>query len=68
MGPEEAAYAIKNFLTSAHTVIPMHFQTFPALTGDHPALVNELNKLSVTGKRVVNSYEELLGQWMNLSA
>jgi len=25
MGPQEAAYAIKNFLTTAHTVIPMHF-------------------------------------------
>ena len=68
MGPEEAAYAVKNFLTSAHTVIPMHFQTFPALAGDYPALVSELEKLSVTGKRILNSYSELLGQWMDLSA
>ena len=25
MGPEEAAYAIKNFLTTAQTIIPMHY-------------------------------------------
>lgn len=33
MGPREAAYALKNFLTSTKTVIPMHFGTFPVLTG-----------------------------------
>jgi len=33
MGPKEAAYATKNFLTNIHTVIPMHFGTFPVLTG-----------------------------------
>ena len=33
MGPREAAYACKNFLSSAKTIIPMHFGTFPVLTG-----------------------------------
>ena len=67
MGPEEAAYAVKHFLTGAHTIIPMHFQTFPLLAGSYPDLVRELAKFEVTGKRVINSYEELLGQWMDLS-
>jgi L-ascorbate metabolism protein UlaG (beta-lactamase superfamily) len=39
MGPREAAYACK--LLQAGTVIPMHFGTFPALTG-RPS---ELHKL-----------------------
>ena len=33
MGPREAAYAIKKFLPTCRTVIPMHFLTFPDLTG-----------------------------------
>jgi L-ascorbate metabolism protein UlaG (beta-lactamase superfamily) len=40
MGPEEAAYAVAKFLTHAHTVIPMHFGTFPLLKGT----VDEFNK------------------------
>lgn len=34
MGPREAAYACKNFLSHAKKVIPMHFDTFPVLTGN----------------------------------
>jgi len=33
MGPVQAAYSINKFLTSVKTAIPMHFGTFPALTG-----------------------------------
>ena len=33
MGPVQAAYAVNKFLTNVKTVIPMHFGTFPALTG-----------------------------------
>ena len=33
MGPREAAFAVAKFLTKAHTVIPMHFGTFPLLKG-----------------------------------
>jgi L-ascorbate metabolism protein UlaG (beta-lactamase superfamily) len=36
MGPREAAYAIN--LLKPKTVIPMHFGTFPALTGTPGAL------------------------------
>jgi len=36
MGPREAAYAIN--LLKPKTVIPMHFGTFPALTGTPSAL------------------------------
>lgn len=33
MGPREAAYCAKNFLPTPHTFIPMHFNSFPVLTG-----------------------------------
>lgn len=33
MGPREAAYAAKNFFLTPHTFIPMHFNSFPVLTG-----------------------------------
>jgi L-ascorbate metabolism protein UlaG (beta-lactamase superfamily) len=36
MGPREAAYAIR--LLGVHHVIPMHYGTFPALTGTPEAL------------------------------
>ena len=68
MGPEEAAYAIDKFLTNARTIIPMHYKTSePPMYGDIPALLSELNKRNVKGKRVIDSYKELLGQWMDLS-
>jgi len=33
MGPMEAAYAAKEFLTNVHTFIPMHFNSFPVMSG-----------------------------------
>lgn len=33
MGPEEAAYCVKNFLPTPKTIIPMHFGSFPVLDG-----------------------------------
>lgn len=33
MGPREAAYALKHFLPTPTKVIPMHFGTWPGLTG-----------------------------------
>jgi L-ascorbate metabolism protein UlaG (beta-lactamase superfamily) len=33
MGPQGAAYAVKNFFHSAKHIIPMHYGTFPLLTG-----------------------------------
>ena len=67
MGPEEAAYAVKNFLTGAHTIIPMHYMTFPLLKGDLPAFRACLEEQGVEGKRLIDSYAELLGQTMDLN-
>jgi len=33
MGPREAAYCVKNFLPTPKVVVPMHFNSFPVLTG-----------------------------------
>ena len=33
MGPYEAAYAVKNFLPTPKMIVPMHFNSFPMLTG-----------------------------------
>src|SRR5205807_1142515 len=44
MGPREAAYAIR-FLGVKH-VIPMHYATFPALTGTPDALQRETKDIS----------------------
>ena len=33
MGPREAAYALKHFLPTPQVIIPMHFNSFPVLTG-----------------------------------
>lgn len=37
MGPEGAALACSRFFTSAQYIIPMHFDTFPLLTGTFEA-------------------------------
>ena len=47
MGPREAARAVK-FLSSVETVIPMHYGTFPLLTGTPEALREEMAKIGVT--------------------
>jgi L-ascorbate metabolism protein UlaG (beta-lactamase superfamily) len=43
MGPREAAYAIR--LLGVHHVIPMHYGTFPALTGTPDALRTETGEV-----------------------
>jgi L-ascorbate metabolism protein UlaG (beta-lactamase superfamily) len=48
MGPREAAYACK--LLQPKTVIPMHFGTFPVLTGTPEAL---RQKIAQTGIEVL---------------
>lgn len=47
MGPREAAWAIR-FLSSVEIVIPMHYGTFPLLTGTPDALKAERDKIGVT--------------------
>ena len=54
MGPREAAYAVKNFLPTCHTVIPMHFNSFPVLTGTPEDFEKECEKIGVTGKKIVH--------------
>jgi L-ascorbate metabolism protein UlaG (beta-lactamase superfamily) len=44
MGPREAAYAIR--LLGVKEVIPMHYATFPALTGNPEALRREARNIS----------------------
>mmetsp|Transcript_12899 Transcript_12899/g.12790 ORF Transcript_12899/g.12790 Transcript_12899/m.12790 type:complete len:135 (+) Transcript_12899:322-726(+) len=46
MGPEEAAFAVAKFLKHAQTVIPMHFATFPLLTGTVEDFLKFLAKFS----------------------
>jgi len=46
MGPLEAAYACR--LLGAKQVIPIHYATFPALTGTPEAFQSELDKLNLS--------------------
>lgn len=52
MGPREAAYAMK--LLKVPAVIPVHYATFPALTGRPSALREALGSLGVSGVEVVD--------------
>ena len=45
MGPARAAEAVK--LVDPHTVIPMHYGTFPVLTGTPEAFDRELKERNV---------------------
>jgi L-ascorbate metabolism protein UlaG (beta-lactamase superfamily) len=64
MGPKEAAYACTKLFKSATTVIPMHFGTFPPMLPDNFAeFKQELEVLGYT-KRLVDSYPEALGKWL----
>ena len=66
MGPEEAAFAIHKFFSHAHTVIPMHFGTFPLLPGTYEDFVAEVAKFGVSDKLLINSYEDVLNKWISL--
>jgi len=58
MGPARAAEAVK--LVNPRTVIPMHYGTFPALTGTPEAFDRELKKRKVKATlRVMNIGEAL---------
>lgn len=46
MGPEEAAYAVTKFLQSVKVVIPMHYATFPMLTGTLEEFEKQFEKWS----------------------
>jgi L-ascorbate metabolism protein UlaG (beta-lactamase superfamily) len=44
MGPLEAAYAAVKLLTTSQVIIPMHYGTFPVLTGNPTELREEVAK------------------------
>lgn len=44
MGPTEAAYAVTKLLTSLTHVVPMHYGTFPLLSGTPEALRSEIER------------------------
>jgi len=52
MSPREAAYAAR--LANVQAVIPAHYGTFPALTGNPGALREELNKLGLNTVEVID--------------
>ena len=53
MGPREAAYCAKHFLPGVHTFIPMHFNSFPVLTGTPEMFEEECKKLDL-GKKIIH--------------
>lgn len=58
MGPREAAYALKNFLPGIKTVVPMHYGTFPVLTGTPDDFQKELTEAG-SDVKVINASEFL---------
>lgn len=53
MGPEGAALACQKFFHSAKLIIPMHYGTFPLLTGTFEAFQAELEKKGVAKEKLV---------------
>jgi L-ascorbate metabolism protein UlaG (beta-lactamase superfamily) len=52
MSPREAAFAVR--LSGVQAVIPVHYGTFPALTGNPGALREELNKLGLNNVEIID--------------
>lgn len=61
MGPREAAYALKKFLPSVKQVIPMHFGTFPVLTGTPELLEEAFKEWGVEDKEIIHPKKFLGG-------
>ena len=55
MGPEGAALACKKFFKSARYIVPMHYGTFPLLTGTFEDFQTELIKRGVDTKLLVET-------------
>ena len=55
MGPEGAAYACERFFKSAKFIVPMHYGTFPLLTGTFEAFKSELSKQGVNASLLVET-------------
>jgi len=61
MGPARAAEAVK--LVDPRTVIPMHYATFPALTGTPETFVRELKQRKVKVELRVMKIGETIAIW-----
>lgn len=61
MGPREAAYAVKNFLTTPKKLIPMHFGSFPVLTGTPEDFEAQLKEFGVEDREVIHPKKFLGG-------
>ena len=59
MGPKEAAYACSLLMPKA--VIPMHYATFPALTGTPEEFQKELKARGVSGELITMKPGETIG-------
>lgn len=57
MGPREAAYCVKNFLPTPKTIIPMHFSSFPVLTGTPEEFEKQCSDMGVEGKTITHPKE-----------
>lgn len=55
MGLEGAAFACKKFFKSVRYIIPMHYGTFPMLSGTFEDLQTELKKKGVDAKLLVET-------------
>ena len=63
MGPEGASVACNKFFHSAKHIVPMHFGTFPLLTGTYEDFKAQLEKKGVNASLLVNTPEFLQKDW-----
>lgn len=54
MGPREAAYCVKNFLKTPKTIIPMHFNSFPVLTGTPEDFEKQCDLMGINDKTIIH--------------
>mmetsp|Transcript_24002 Transcript_24002/g.36877 ORF Transcript_24002/g.36877 Transcript_24002/m.36877 type:complete len:196 (+) Transcript_24002:456-1043(+) len=54
MGPYEASYAVKEFLPTPTKIIPMHFSSFPVLTGTPEEFEKQCKERGVEGKEIIH--------------
>ena len=70
MDSAEAAIAVAEHFVDATYVVPMKYGTFSKMPGNFPEFRAALAAQGVftrPGFRLINSYEELLGKWLDLT-
>lgn len=69
MGPTGAALACQKFFPTAKKIVPMHYGTFPLLTGTYEDFAAELDKKGLTDRLVAtDSIKDDPAQILTLSA